>query len=210
MGVRTLQREVCERVVLARHGVLGVRLMKLLLRDHLLEDRTLAEAAIAPQPRTRETLHAMLRDGFVFIQEAPRGAPLSEQRLVKNSIFLWGSHLEQAILPNVREQIASVLHHALVNLHEVAGEATKPHAFGNHNEGTSSMLGGHSMLHVLKGEPPTAGPPTSYSNNDSTSNREGKVSEETVRQVVQAQRSIIGMESCAASLMRLLLLADYY
>ncbi|AAQ15756.1 uncharacterized protein TEOVI_000539500 [Trypanosoma equiperdum] len=114
-AVEAMQRDCCERMVFARHGVLGVRLIKLLLQHHHMEDRMLAEEAIATLPRTREVLHAMMRDGYVRQQEVPKTSTLTD-RLPKNSIFLWGCNMESDLLPTVRLQVAMALRLTITRL----------------------------------------------------------------------------------------------
>lgn len=79
--------EVCEQVLFARYGILGVRVMKLLLKNHSMEDRFIAEEAIATLHQVREVLTGLMRDGAVRQQEVPK--VLSADRQPKQSIFLW-------------------------------------------------------------------------------------------------------------------------
>nr|CAJ2466368.1 unnamed protein product [Leishmania braziliensis] len=88
-AVQLLQEAVCERVVYSRYGVLGVRIMRLLLQHHFLEERTLAEQSVATYVKAREVLHRMFKDGFLLQQEVPRTSALVE-RSAKASVYLWG------------------------------------------------------------------------------------------------------------------------
>nr|CCC89466.1 conserved hypothetical protein [Trypanosoma congolense IL3000] len=114
-AVEAMQRDCCERMVFARHGVLGVRIIKLLLQHHYMEDKMLAEEAISTLPRTREVLHAMMRDGYVRQQEVPKSSVLAD-RLPRNSTFLWGCSIQGDLLPAVRLQVVMALQLTLARL----------------------------------------------------------------------------------------------
>ncbi|CUG88892.1 Hypothetical protein, putative [Bodo saltans] len=79
--------EICEEVIFARYGILGVRVVKLLLKNQAMEDRFLAEEAIATLHQVREILAGLIRDGTVRQQEIPK--VLSADRQPKQSVFLW-------------------------------------------------------------------------------------------------------------------------
>ena len=83
-----MRAEHAEELVRARHGVLGVRLMKLLHERGPMEDRFLAEEALVAQTDVRTTLNNMLRDAYVTLMELPRVA-YSVERSTRNSVFLW-------------------------------------------------------------------------------------------------------------------------
>lgn len=114
-----LRCSVVERVVFARHGVMGVRLVRLLTIHHFLEDKTIAELLIAPQPRTRELLHEMMRDGLVQQREISKvdANPMSE-RQPKHQVYLWGLQKDHTgtMLPVVRQMVAQSLLLAFVSL----------------------------------------------------------------------------------------------
>ncbi|CBZ31235.1 hypothetical protein, conserved [Leishmania donovani] len=116
-AVHLLQEAVCERVVYSRYGVLGVRIMKLLLQHHFLEERTLAEQSIATYVKVREVLHQMFKDGFLLQQEVPRTSALVE-RSAKASVYLWGLSWSATLLPVVRERLAKTLTIAWAKLRE--------------------------------------------------------------------------------------------
>lgn len=217
----TLHSHVCERVVFARHGVLGVRLMKLLLQHRYLEDRTLAEEVIATPPKTREALHAMLRDGYVMQQEVPRSATLTE-RLPKNSVFLWGCSMQHTLLPAVREQLAKALANVLAKLTELhrvmdgatATANTSSSPLAATTAATTSTSAGSGEAAVSTGERfwdvLTLGAATSLRTGALGHEGGGKVSVEAVQRIMRAQRAIIGLQSSALALMRMLLIVDYY
>lgn len=183
--VSALRLDCCERVVFSRHGVLGVRLMKLLLKHRFLEDRTLAEEAVATQPRTRHTLSAMMRDGYVCQQEVSRGVVTSD-RQPKSSIFLWTCSMEQCLAPAVREHLAGSLLHALAGLREAVHAANSGHTSGGLGDGAADTAGPSAFLGA-------DGP------------REGQ---EAIRREVRGWRRAVGLESAAMSLLRMLLVID--
>lgn len=79
--------QLCEAIVFARHGTLGVRIVKILLQKTALEDRFIAEEAMATQNDTRTKLMALMRDGIVYTIELPRTTSL--ERNPKTTIFLY-------------------------------------------------------------------------------------------------------------------------
>lgn len=85
--VRIMKRDLCRDVVFARHGMLGLRILRILEERSAMEDRHLAEECIATLPETRDVLRAMMVDGFVRQQELPRIA--NAERQPKHSIVLW-------------------------------------------------------------------------------------------------------------------------
>eukprot|EP00796_Vickermania_ingenoplastis_P001384 gene1384-808_t len=89
--LRCLSLEMQEKVIFARHGVLGVRIVALLRHHHFLEDRSIAELVVSPQPQTREALHDLLRDGIVIQKEISKvDANPTSERQPKHQIYLWG------------------------------------------------------------------------------------------------------------------------
>ncbi|CAD2212798.1 hypothetical protein AGDE_08521 [Angomonas deanei] len=107
-AVDFLQSDVIERVLFVRHGTVGVRLIKLLLQHHYVDDKVLAEEVIATPQKTREVLHAMMKDGYTLLQEVPRNGNVAE-RPPKNSSFLWTCSLTETLLPSVRNHVARTL-----------------------------------------------------------------------------------------------------
>lgn len=108
---------VVEKVILARHGVLGVRIFKLLMAHHFLEDKGLAELLVAAQPQTRELLHEMMKDGLLQQKEVSKiEANITSERQPKYQIYLWGLQAETQLIPRVRDIIAQSLLKAVVCL----------------------------------------------------------------------------------------------
>ncbi|KAG5504518.1 hypothetical protein JKF63_04970 [Porcisia hertigi] len=203
-AVHLLQEAVCERVVYSRYGVLGVRIMKLLLQHHFLEERTLAEQSVATYVKIREVLHQMFKDGFLLQQEVPRTSALAE-RPPKASVYLWGMSWSTTLLPVVRERLAKALTIALVKLREAqeqqaATAATKPPSRFSPSPAPSGISSAMS------------------SNNNSSSYAHAEEAEaqwklgisRNVHQALQVQRIVTGLQSCVMSLMRLLLIVDFF
>ncbi|KAF5218932.1 hypothetical protein TcCL_ESM08726 [Trypanosoma cruzi] len=205
-AIEAMQRDCCERLVFARHGVLGVRLMKLLLQHHNMEDRMLAEEAIATLSRTREVLHAMLRDGYVRQQEVPKSGVMAD-RQPKNSVFLWGCSMEKDLLPAVRMQVAKALRISLARLSverqtatsKVASFTTTTTTGSNNNNNhhnnccaasstaATSVAAGLSLTAGIRGDT-------------------GEVIAETLR----CQRAVAALESSVSALMGTMLVLDFY
>ncbi|EPY26936.1 hypothetical protein STCU_06004 [Strigomonas culicis] len=181
-----LHETTCERVLFARYGTLGVRMMKLLTRNHFLEDKTLAEEAIATQPKTRELLHAMMRDGYVALQEVPRGAVFAE-RAAKSSTFLWTAAPAGTLLASARH-VARSLTFALRRLH--------------HQQRLLEEGGG-----II--DAPADGPPRLPSAVGGAATRAPADPLAHRANAQQLWRSTIGYQSSSLSLMRLLLVLDY-
>ncbi|CBZ28361.1 conserved hypothetical protein [Leishmania mexicana MHOM/GT/2001/U1103] len=193
-AVHLLQETVCERVVYSRYGVLGVRIMKLLLQHHFLEERTLAEQSVATYVKVREVLHQMFKDGFLLQQEVPRTSALVE-RPAKASVYLWGLSWSATLLPVVRERLAKTLTIAWEKLREAQQQASavaKP-AAGVHPTPAAGSGINSSAAHAEEIE---AQWKYGMSRN--------------IQQVLQAQRAVTGLQSCVMSLMRLLLIVDFF
>ncbi|GET89910.1 hypothetical protein, conserved [Leishmania tarentolae] len=193
-AVHLLQEAVCERVVYSRYGVLGVRIMKLLLQHHFLEERTLAEQSVATYVKVREVLHQMFKDGFLLQQEVPRTSALVE-RSAKASVYLWGLNWSGTLLPVVRERLAKTLTIAWVKLREAQQQASavpKPAS----RVGSTPTAGGSFNSSVAHTEEVEAQWKYGMSGN--------------IQQALQAQRTVTGLQSCVMSLMRLLLIVDFF
>lgn len=211
-AVAQLQQSVCERVVFSRYGVLGVRLLKLLSQHHFLEDRTLAEEAVATHGRTREVLHSLFRDGLVGQQEVPRSAAMTD-RAPKSSVFLWGSDWDVNVMPSVQEMIAKSLYTALLKLVDAeaaAAAAMTAASVSADDQQRASDVATAGMLDLasLIG---TSIPAMLHSLRSST--REEALRAERLRAVqrlLQCQRAVVGLQSCVMSLMRMMVLVDFY
>ena len=191
-AVHLLQEAVCERVVYAGYGVLGVRMMKLLLQHRFLEERTLAEQAVATYTKTRDVLHRMFKDGFLTQQEVPRSGALAE-RAAKGSIFLWGLSWNATLLPMVRERLAKTLSIAWVKLREAQQQQQQQVAAASPSA-TSSASGD------------AAGRPASEE-----AEAQWKFGlTRNMQQALQVQRTVTGLQSCVMSLLRLLLIVDFF
>ncbi|RNF27423.1 uncharacterized protein Tco025E_00353 [Trypanosoma conorhini] len=198
-AIEAMQRDCCERLVFARHGVLGVRLTKLLLQHHNMEDRMLAEEAIATLPRTREVLHAMLRDGYVRQQEVPKSGVMAD-RQPKNSVFLWGCSLEKDLLPAVRAQVAKALRITLARLSQERKAAA--------NEAASFTAAAAAAASGVAGAAPGAAESEAACPAPAAGVRRatGEVTAETLRSL----RAVAALESSASALMGTMLVLDFY
>jgi transcription initiation factor IIE alpha subunit len=107
--VRAMQRDIFEGIILSRHGIVGSRIVKLLAENEAMEDRFVAEEALITHTDARTTLAAMLREGFVKLLELPKGS--IDDRVPKNSIFLWSINKEQ-----VRETVQGYVVKSLCNM----------------------------------------------------------------------------------------------
>ncbi|KAG5475489.1 hypothetical protein LSCM1_03609 [Leishmania martiniquensis] len=193
-AVRLLQEAVCERVVYSGYGVLGVRIMKLLLQHHFLEERTLAEQSVATYVKVREVLHQMFKDGFLLQQEVPRTSALVE-RSAKASVYLWGLSWSTTLLPAVRERLAKALTVAWVKLREAQEQAATAAEAAARPCPSPAAGGSTNSSAGLAGEVEAQ---YKYGMSRST------------QQALQAQRVVTGLQSCAMSLMRLLLIVDFF
>ncbi|ESL09130.1 hypothetical protein TRSC58_03156 [Trypanosoma rangeli SC58] len=193
-AIDAMRRDCCERLVFARHGVLGVRLMKLLLQHHNMEDRMLAEEAIATLPRTREVLHAMLRDGYVRQQEVPKSGVMAD-RQPKNSVFLWGCSLEKDLLPVVRMQVAKALRLTLARLSlERQAAASQAASF----TAAAATAGGAIPAAASK-----------VATSEAAAGVRRPTGEATA-EALRPQRAVAALESSALALMGTMLVLDFY
>ncbi|KPA73816.1 hypothetical protein ABB37_08953 [Leptomonas pyrrhocoris] len=197
--VHLLQEAACERVVYAGYGVLGVRIMKLLLQHHYLEERTLAEQSVATYARARDVLHRMFKDGLLTQQEVPRSGALAE-RAAKGSIFLWGLSWSATLLPTVRERLAKSLAVAWVKLREAQQQQ-------------QAAVSKDEMRAHVPPSAPSSSTPEESAGHDAVDDAEAKWKyglTRSVQQALQAQRTVTGLQSCVMSLMRLLLIVDFF
>jgi hypothetical protein len=125
---RVMQRELYEGIVLARHGVVGSRVARLLAENEAMEDRFVSEEALVTHADARTTLTAMLRDGFVRLLELPKGN--IADRLPKNSIFLWSINKDQ-LLETTQTHVVKALCNARTALSQeiAAFRRTMPPSF---------------------------------------------------------------------------------
>lgn len=120
-----LRLTVVEKVIFARHGVLGVRTFKLLMAHHFLEDKSLAELLVAAQPQTRELLHDMMKDGLLQQKEISKvDVSITSERQPKHQIYLWGLQAETQLIPRIREIIAQSLLKAVFRLNALHRRAS--------------------------------------------------------------------------------------
>ncbi|CAJ1009859.1 hypothetical protein Q4I28_005173, partial [Leishmania naiffi] len=171
-----------------------VRIMRLLLQHHFLEERTLAEQSVATYVKAREVLHRMFKDGFLLQQEVPRTSALVE-RSAKASVYLWGLSWSATLLPAVREGLAKTLTIAWVKLREAQQQASavaKPAACVRSSPAASGGINS-SAAHAEEVE----------------AQWKGGMSR-SIQQALQTQRTITGLQSCVMSLMRLLLIVDFF
>ncbi|KAH9593237.1 hypothetical protein LSM04_001724 [Trypanosoma melophagium] len=201
-AVEAMRRDCCERLVFARHGVLGVRIVKLLFMHHKMEDRMLAEEAIATLPRTREVLHAMMRDGYVRQQEVPKSGVLAD-RQPKNSIFLWNCSMEGELLPTVRVQVAKALRNALERLaveRQTLAAVTGAAGVSSSSSTPSSAVAAATIAPT--GGDMGAGLPSTINTPRGTA--------EVVNEMLRCRRAVAALESSASSLMGMMLVLDFY
>lgn len=111
--VDLMRLDCCEQVIFSRFGVLGVRLMKALVRNDAMEERFLAEEVIATLPQVRETTAGMMRDGYLRQIEIPK--VINTERQPKNSIFLWNAPRD-ALTSTVARQLVKALRHATLRI----------------------------------------------------------------------------------------------
>ncbi|KPI83265.1 hypothetical protein ABL78_7710 [Leptomonas seymouri] len=188
-AVHLLQEAVCERVVYTGYGVLGVRIMKLLLQHHYLEERTLAEQSVATYAKTRDVLHRMFKDGFLTQQEVPRSGALAD-RTAKGSIFLWGLSWAATLLPAVRERLAKTLSIAWVKLREAQGQQA-------------------AAASPIASQPTNGEPASRQAADDAEAMRKYGLTRR-MQQALRVQRTVTGLQSCVMSLTRLLVVVDFF
>ncbi|ORC84938.1 uncharacterized protein TM35_000391120 [Trypanosoma theileri] len=208
-AVEAMRRDCCERLVFARHGVLGVRIVKLLLMHHNMEDRMLAEEAIATLPRTREVLHAMMRDGYVRQQEVPKSGVMAD-RQPKNSIFLWSCSMEGELLPTVRVQVAKALRNVLERLameRQTLVAVTSVAGVSSSSTSSSTTTAAATTNTTTTTMAPTgsemgAGLPSAINPQRGTA--------EAINEMLRCRRAVAALESSASSLMGMMLVLDFY
>jgi DNA-directed RNA polymerase III subunit RPC3 len=81
-----LRQSHSQSIVSGKCEVLAGRVFKLLLKHKRLEEKQVVEMATAPKQKVRAALYAMLKAGFVSLQEVAKSA----ERQPSRAYFLWG------------------------------------------------------------------------------------------------------------------------
>jgi hypothetical protein len=85
-----------------------MRIFRLLVAKHYLEEKQVAELAMVDTREARSRLQTMYAAGYVSFQEFSKSAG---QRDVKNSIFLWTASHSRAL-----ELVCNEVDHAILNM----------------------------------------------------------------------------------------------
>ena len=75
-----------QSILTASHSLLASRIFRLLASHTRMEESQIAEHCTASRQQTRETLHQLLRDGWLTLSEVPR----SVDRAPSKTFFCWG------------------------------------------------------------------------------------------------------------------------
>lgn len=78
-------------IVSGTFEALGGRIFRLLLQHRRLEEKQVVELSTAPKQKVRSLLYAMLKRGFVSLQEVPK----TPDRHPNRTFYLWGVPSEQ-------------------------------------------------------------------------------------------------------------------
>lgn len=70
-----------------KFGLVASRIIRILHESKRLEEKSIAEIAVAPAKKTRELLHKMLNEGFVGLQEIAK----SSDRNPARTFYLWNT-----------------------------------------------------------------------------------------------------------------------
>ena len=117
--VDQMRMNFAEKMVNSRYGIVGTRVMKVLLQRHAVEDRHLAEETISSLNHVREVLIGMFRDGYVKQMDLQKGKfDVNAERNPKNSTFLWTLDREP-LLSSVQSHLVTTIRNCrLRNTHE--------------------------------------------------------------------------------------------
>eukprot|EP00842_Homolaphlyctis_polyrhiza_P006678 jgi/Hompol1/7010/HPOL_005165-RA len=79
-SVRAIQIEIIESIIYDKFGPIGRRIWRLLHINNKLDEKQVAKIAMVSNKVARESLYAMFRAGFVFLQDVPKTMDHSASR----------------------------------------------------------------------------------------------------------------------------------
>eukprot|EP00871_Galdieria_phlegrea_P000402 jgi/Galph1/1362/GphlegSOOS_G6023.1 len=146
----TLKQRATEQLILKRYGTSGLRIFRLLLDKGSVEQRQLLEYAMLPGNSGRERLYAMLRDGYVVVNEIPSSSDYKSSR----SFFLWSidiSQVHEHVLGHAYKATLNMLTR-LIELYDNFGALVGFHGYYGILEASETFLISHqSDTHLLTG-----------------------------------------------------------
>lgn len=88
------RRLVLMSVMRQKYGEVACRIWNMLLLEHQMEQKAIAEKAMVSNIEAREALYSMLKDGFLTLQDIPRNADRAPSR----TVYTWRASLAGASL----------------------------------------------------------------------------------------------------------------
>ncbi|PSC73409.1 DNA-directed RNA polymerase III subunit RPC3 [Micractinium conductrix] len=125
-----------QAVIRNKFGPHGVRIWRLLLINGQLEQKQVADLAMITKEEAREKLYAMLKSGYLGLQDVPRTADHAPSR----TFYTWRANMDAGIA-----RVASDLYRAAGNLH-----ARLTHELTKQQELVDLLEDGHVAGHVLE------------------------------------------------------------
>lgn len=95
-------------VIRTKFGVAGMRIWRLLLLNGQLEQKQVADLAMVTKEEAREALYAMLKGGYLALQDVPR----TNDRAPSRTFYTWRANADTTIA-----RLTSDLYRAAGNLH---------------------------------------------------------------------------------------------
>jgi transcription initiation factor IIE alpha subunit len=103
----TVKQKLMESVVLDKFGSDSLRIFRLLMMKHLLEQKQVSELAMTPIKETRDCLYKMLQSNYVHLQEVPR----TSEHNPSKTFYLWSVRLH-----HVKNILLNDMYKALRNM----------------------------------------------------------------------------------------------
>jgi DNA-directed RNA polymerase III subunit RPC3 len=88
------RRLVLMSMMRQKYGEVACRIWNMLLHEHQMEQKAIAEKAMVSNIEAREALYSMLKDGFLTLQDIPRNADRAPSR----TVYTWRASLASASL----------------------------------------------------------------------------------------------------------------
>ena len=216
-AVTAMRERLVEKIVFARYGVVGTRILKLLFQKGAFEDRHIAEECICSLFEAREALFGMQRDGYVRQLEIPKHkVDHNAERNPKNSNYLWAVSKE-AVVTHARRHMAAAIRttraRLLFELKRL--EDQFPAEF---SKGIHWLLNGGSVVAVATAAnavPPTAAAAAAQQQQDVTANgltnpNRGSLTPAQHEDLLRLRFACRSLMTAQLAQMEMMLLMDYY
>eukprot|EP00744_Colponema_vietnamica_P012490 GILI01017528.1.p1 GENE.GILI01017528.1~~GILI01017528.1.p1 ORF type:complete len:236 (-),score=45.30 GILI01017528.1:119-745(-) len=208
-----MQDRLVEKTIFSRYGVVGTRVLNLLLRGQAYEERHIAEECICTLAQVRESLLGMLQDGYVRQIEIPKSkVDYNQERNPKNSSFVWIVNKDNVVMHTRRQLIKSLRNTRIRLLFEFKRlEELFPAIYA---KGVHWLLNGGGLVGAANA---TASPQASISSptdaaglSISSISNKGSLTHGDHETLLKLRFACRALSTTQAAQMELILLMDYY